>query len=183
MSLTSSAATDWNPVWSPDGRYFYFASDRGGAMNLWRVPVDEESGRLLGEPQAITTPTSYIAHLSISADGRRLAYSSIQVAANIGRITLNTVTGSVQGETGWVTTGSRSWSSPDPSPDGQWVTFYSRLQPEGDLYVRCAPTGARCGRSRVTRPSIACRAGHPTACGFCSFETAVTDSISLESQA
>ena len=105
-------------------------------MNLWRVPVDEESGRPLGEPQAITTPTSWdIAHLSISADGRRLVYSSIQVAANIGRITLDPVTGSVQGETGWVTTGSRSWSSPDPSPDGQWVTFYSRLQPEGDLYA------------------------------------------------
>ena len=30
VSLTSSAATDWNPVWSPDGRHLYFASDRGG---------------------------------------------------------------------------------------------------------------------------------------------------------
>jgi Tol biopolymer transport system component/serine/threonine protein kinase len=135
VPVTSSAATDWNPVWSPDGRYLYFASDRGGAMNLWRVPMDEESGKPLGEPQAITTPTSYIAHLSISADGRRLAYSSILATANIGRLTLDPSTGDSKGEAGWLTTGSRSWSSPDPSPDGQWVTFYSRLLPEGDLYV------------------------------------------------
>ena len=135
VPVTSSAATDWNPVWSPDGRYLYFASDRGGAMNLWRVPMDEDSGKPLGEPQAITTPTSYIAHLSVSADGRRLAYSSILATANIGRLTLDPSTGDVKGEAGWLTTGSRSWSSPDPSPDGQWVTFYSRLQPEGDLYV------------------------------------------------
>jgi len=99
------------------------------------VPMDEESGKPIGEPQAITTPTSYIAHLSISADGRRLAYSSILATANIGRLTLDPSTGDVKGDAGWLTTGSRSWSSPDPSPDGQWVTFYSRLQPEGDLYV------------------------------------------------
>ncbi|HEY7216051.1 MAG TPA: protein kinase, partial [Thermoanaerobaculia bacterium] len=26
---------NWNPVWSPDGRYLFFASDRSGSMNLW----------------------------------------------------------------------------------------------------------------------------------------------------
>ena len=35
--VTSDAALDWNPVWSPDGRFLYFSSDRGGSMNLWRI--------------------------------------------------------------------------------------------------------------------------------------------------
>jgi Tol biopolymer transport system component len=31
VEVTTDAAMDWNPVWSPDGKYLYFASDRGGA--------------------------------------------------------------------------------------------------------------------------------------------------------
>ena len=46
----------WSPVWSPDGGYLYFASDRGGSMNLWRLPIDEDSGKVLGRPEAITAP-------------------------------------------------------------------------------------------------------------------------------
>jgi Tol biopolymer transport system component len=34
-----------------------------------------------------------------------------------------------------VTTGSRFWANPDPSPDGSFVVFYSQVAPEGDLYV------------------------------------------------
>jgi Tol biopolymer transport system component len=104
-------------------------------MNLWRVAIDEESGTPLGEAEAITTPASYIGHLSISADGRRLAYASILQTANISALALDPSTGVVKGEAAWLTTGTRSWSSPDPSPDGDSITFYSRLQPEGDLYV------------------------------------------------
>ena len=29
VEVTNDAAMDWNPVWSPDGKYLYFASDRG----------------------------------------------------------------------------------------------------------------------------------------------------------
>ena len=43
-----------------------------------------------------------------------------------------------------VTTGLRQWSTPDPSPDGQWVAFYTLNQPEGLLYVsRPDGTGLR----------------------------------------
>ena len=45
------------------------------------------------------------------------------------------MTGSVIGEPTFVTSGSRRWSSPDPSPDGQWVAFYSVVIQEGHVYV------------------------------------------------
>jgi serine/threonine protein kinase len=44
VPVTGDAFVDWNPTWSPDGRYLYFSSDRGGSMNLWRVRIDEQSG-------------------------------------------------------------------------------------------------------------------------------------------
>jgi tricorn protease-like protein len=45
------------------------------------------------------------------------------------------VSAKVVGEPRPVTTGTRSWSTPDLSPDGQSVAFYTLDQPEGDIYI------------------------------------------------
>lgn len=144
--VTSGTATDWCPKWSPDGKYLYFASDRGGSMNLWRVPMDEESGKPTGEPEAIVTPAMSLAHPAISADGKRIAYCNVLETQNIQRIAFDPVSVKMTGEPEWITTGSGRWSSCDVSPDGQWLVFYSRKGslPEGHLYViRTDKTGLR----------------------------------------
>jgi len=137
---TTGTATDWSPVWAPDGRHIYFVSDRGGSMNLWRVAIDEASGKPLGEPEPIITPAPFLAHPSVSADGRRIAYTAVTQTQNIQRLPLDPATLTVKGDPSWVTTGSRLWANPDPTPDGEWVVFYSRDQPEGDVYI-CRPDG------------------------------------------
>jgi serine/threonine protein kinase/Tol biopolymer transport system component len=71
-----ATADGWNPVWSADGAHLYFASDRGGSMNLWRLRIDEPSGRVRGVPQPVTTPSPWSAMLSPSRDGRRILYVS-----------------------------------------------------------------------------------------------------------
>jgi Tol biopolymer transport system component len=71
----------------------------------------------------------------LSADGRRIVFTSALVTANIQGMAFDPVAGAGKGEPFWVTTGSRRWSSPDPSPDGTWVAFYSLVRPEGDIYV------------------------------------------------
>ena len=103
-------------------------------MNLWRVAIDEVSGRVQGELEPITSPASFAAHLSISSGGL-LAYSAVLETQNIQKLRLDPGTGDVLGEPLPVTTGSRLWANPDPSPDGEWVVFYSQVGPEGDLYV------------------------------------------------
>lgn len=142
--VTSDAATDWNPVWSPDGKYLYFGSDRGGSMNLWRVAIDARSGLPVKEPEPITTPAPFLAHLTLSSDGRRLAYSSVQISQNIQKLSIDPSTFAAGSVPTSVTTGSRLWSSPDPSADGSSLAFYSRVGPEGDLYLmRADGTGFR----------------------------------------
>jgi Tol biopolymer transport system component len=73
VEVTNDAATDWNAVWSPDGKYLYFASDRGGSMNLWRVPIEEQTGKVLGQPEAVTTPSAYNSRFKVGKYSRPLA--------------------------------------------------------------------------------------------------------------
>jgi Tol biopolymer transport system component len=113
-------------------------------MNLWRIAIDESTGKARGAPEAVTTPATYLAHPALSGDARHIAYTSAQISINIQRMAFDPVAGEVRGEPIPVTTGSRRWSSPDPSPDGQSVAFYTLAQPEGQLYVsRADGTGMR----------------------------------------
>lgn len=144
VALMNDAPIDWNPIWAPDGKHLYFVSDRSGTMNLWRMAIDEDSGKARSEPEPIVTPAPFLAHPTISADGAHLAYASVQLTTNIQRLGLDPSTATTVGDPVWVTSGSRLWSSPDPSPDGQFVVYYSRVEPEGDLYLsRADGTGQR----------------------------------------
>jgi serine/threonine-protein kinase len=133
-TVTSDIPTDWSPTWSPDGGYIYFSSDRGGSMNLWRIPMDQSRGLPTGEAEPVTTPATFVAHPTISGDGRSVAYSHVLMTQNIEKATLDPSTG-LMSDPVPLTSGSRQWSSPDPSPDGTSVAFYSRDLPEGDLYI------------------------------------------------
>jgi Tol biopolymer transport system component len=135
VAVMNDPPYDWNPIWAPDGKHLYFVSDRSGTMNLWRIAIDEETGKARGEPEPLVTPAPFLAHPTISADGTHLAYSSVLMTTNVQGLGLDPSTAAVTGDPLWVTTGSRLWSQPDPSPDGQFVVFYSRVEPEGDLYV------------------------------------------------
>jgi Tol biopolymer transport system component len=141
--ITNDAAVDWGPVWAPDGKHLYFTSNRAGSMNIWRVAIDETGGKTLAAPEPITVPSEYVAYLSISADGRRLLYGSLNLTAQVLRVAFDPVAGKVVGTPAPVTTGSRFWFFPSPSPDGEWVAMSSARGQE-DLYVvRSDGTGLR----------------------------------------
>jgi serine/threonine protein kinase/Tol biopolymer transport system component len=135
MPVTSDGSLNWNAIWAPAGDFLYFASNRGGSMNIWRIAIDESSGRTRSAAQPITTPAAFAGHLSISADGRRLAYSAVLETQNIQKMAFDPVRGEFVGAPEAVTSGSRFWANPDPSPDGTSVVVYSQIAPEGDLYV------------------------------------------------
>jgi Tol biopolymer transport system component len=138
--VTADAATDWSPSWSPDG-FLYFSSDRGGSMNLWRVEIDEETGNAVGALQPVTTPAPFLAHATVAAGGSRIAYSAVIQTRNLQRAAFDPGSGTFKGDPGWLTTGSRSWSNPDLSPDAQSLAFYS-APPEEKIHVARADGGA-----------------------------------------
>jgi Tol biopolymer transport system component len=125
---------DWRPVWSPDGRALYFASDRGGSMNLWRIVIDEESGLTRGDARPITTPAVWSGPFSISADGKRIAYTVLDESARLVGIPFDPVEGELTGEAVRITRGALQVHTWDASPDGEWVAFSNAGRQE-DLYL------------------------------------------------
>jgi Tol biopolymer transport system component len=135
VQVTDDAAFDWNPVWSPDGGHIYFVSDRGGSMNLWRVPVEEQTGRVTGPPEPLTAPSPYAQQVAFSRDGRRAAYVSQVGSTNIYAAAFSPYKEAVTGPPAAVTRGSRHAAAPDLSPDGEWFVYSSQGERQEDIYL------------------------------------------------
>ena len=126
--LTNDLPIDWSPVWSHDGRYLYFGSDRGGTMSLWRNALDEKTGERMGDPEPIPVPARFAGHFSISQDDRHIVYTALETASAICRAPLGETRGTN------LLSGSILIFSFDISPDGQWIAFSNSGQQE-DIYV------------------------------------------------
>ena len=84
IPLTDGQSKDWRPSWSVDGRSLYYVSNRGGAMDLWQLPIGSD-GTLAGEPVPLTVGIG-MRRAAFSDDGSRMAYSDGGRIANLWRI-------------------------------------------------------------------------------------------------
>jgi eukaryotic-like serine/threonine-protein kinase len=134
VPVTDDPHLDWSPAWAPDGRSLYFASDRGGSMNLWRVAIDPDSGIPSGSPQALTTPSPWSGEISIARSGGKLVFASRAGDFNVHRIGFDPQTGTVSGPDVPVTSGSALWIEIDSSPADSEVVMRSWSGNE-DLYL------------------------------------------------
>jgi Tol biopolymer transport system component len=145
VPVTNDAHVDWDPVWSPDGAHLYFVSDRGGRRNLWQVPIDEESGKTLGPPGAVTSgAVADYFHPSISGDGRKVAFVASVRETDFWKIGFDPDTGSVKGESFPITQDSRAGSDPDISPNGEWLVYRSLGKQEDICIMRVNGADRRC---------------------------------------
>jgi len=133
--ITKDASTNWNPVWSPDGKFLYFASDRSGNMSFWRVAIDEKSGKVQGEAETVSTPANFNRHLSFSANGRRMIYVQTDQQSNIQGLNFNANTEKVTGEPFWITRGDRHIVRPELSPDGTRFVMRVSRRTQDDIMV------------------------------------------------
>jgi eukaryotic-like serine/threonine-protein kinase len=125
VAVTNDLAVDFSPLWSSDGQYLLFSSDRGGTLNLWRVPLDEATGQARGPAEPLTTNSTWVADVAVSGDGHRVAYAAVTLTSNIQRFDADATTGAIHGAGTWVTTGSAFRRYFDVSPDGERIAFTS----------------------------------------------------------
>lgn len=125
----STSTINFNPVWSPDGNFLYFVSNKDENISFWRVKIDQTTGKSLSEPEIVLSPSKRSHHLTFSADGTKMAYVEGEVKANIQIVGFDAKTGKTVGEPSWVTSGDRRLSRPEISPDGNF--FVSRVLRRG----------------------------------------------------
>lgn len=135
VEVTNDTNSDWNPIWAPDGRYLYFASDRDGKMNLWRMQIDERSGQITGKPEPARLPGDYVQHFGFSTDGRLMAYVQQSMRKSLYQIAFNPTAQNAAGQPVPINQGSRLFSNPDVSPDGEWLVFTNQGEKQEDLFI------------------------------------------------
>ena len=87
LQITTNAAYDGDPVWSPDGKQIAFATDRNGNFDIYLVSAEG------GVAKRITTNSATEIPLAFSPDGKEIYFSAqIQKAAE-----------NVQFASGWIT--------------------------------------------------------------------------------
>ncbi|HSO75372.1 MAG TPA: winged helix-turn-helix domain-containing protein [Blastocatellia bacterium] len=114
----------FDPVWSPDGETIYYAR----AFALWKIRVSPTSGETAGEPGlVVSTAPLQIRHLTISADGKRIAYSQLSNDSNLWSVPVSKSTNLATGLPAPLTRNTNSRNLfPLFSPDGGKIAFYFR---------------------------------------------------------
>ena len=115
-------AHNWNPVWAVDGSALFFLSNRAGPRGLWRVSVEPVSGNVTGPAEPVTLPTAFVTYPRTGRGGT-IVYSDVRAASNVSVLSFDAATATIGGPPQPVTTGTRFWLPPHPSPDGQWLAL------------------------------------------------------------
>jgi serine/threonine-protein kinase len=129
--LTFDEASDTEQVWSPDGQYVVFSSDRHGADNLYRKRADGS-----GDLERLTEGTAPQWASSMTRDGRFLIYMQAGQSFDLWVLPLD---GDREPEVFLNTTFSEA--DGDFSPDGNWLAYDSNESGRSEVYVRPFPMG------------------------------------------
>jgi serine/threonine-protein kinase len=137
--LTTDAAQDTRPVWTPDGLHVAFASDRAapGTPNLYVAPADGSR-----EAERLTTSSNAQQPGSWHPNGKFLAFEQMNPATGMDVMILP-IERDEQSRwragiaTAFVNTTRMEWD-PAFSPDGRWIAYASSASP-GDREVFVQP--------------------------------------------
>lgn len=127
--LTSGPDTEFDPVWSPDGRELFYVVDTP-PFELHRIPVDApDAGEPLWEERTELDTTTAV----VSPDGRLLAYNVTRSGTG-NDIFIRPIDGSEPPHPVAVTAAEEQY--PAFSPDGRWIAYESDETGRPEIYVQ-----------------------------------------------
>jgi eukaryotic-like serine/threonine-protein kinase len=115
-ALTTGTTDEYSPSVSKDGT-LVFASIQANS-DLYSLPLDANRGKVLGAPQRLTKEVGTDTARSISANGKKVAFTSDRSG-----VTQVWVKDLVIGQERALTTGGKAKTRPEISPDGQLVAW------------------------------------------------------------
>jgi len=140
VNVTDRGSLNTCPVWVPGKRALLFVSDRQGGRDIYQVFLGRD-GAPAGDPVRITTGLGPD-RLSISADGRRLAWSVYSETTNIWSLPIPARDSVPLSEAQPVTTGTQNIEQVEVSRDGTWLYFDSNRGGSMDLWRQPLAGGA-----------------------------------------
>jgi len=133
---------NYQPIWTPDGRWVTFTSNREGKYGLYRVPADKS-----GPPELLLTADDFTEPASWTPDGKTLLYSQ----RKDGKVQIWSLEAPGSGGESKPRLFSRSVFNEDfpaLSPDGKWVAYTSDESGKFEAYVEPFPGPG--GRSQIS---------------------------------
>jgi len=139
IPLSDGMTNVWSPSWSNDGRRIFYASNRGGIMDLWQQVMTVE-GTPIGDPIAVTSGLD-LRSAAFSPDGTRLAYSVGGRMAGIWRVPILADRPATWSDAMQVISERAYIEFADVSPDGKQLAVSSDRRGNQDLFVLPASGG------------------------------------------
>lgn len=121
--VTFSPAIESSPIWSHDGRFLYYVASVNGSSAIWRIRIDEDSGRTTGTPEIVPTPYSQPLFLTRSADGSRFAWSDARPVNRIMRVAFDADARRTRGTPTEISPGGPEWEDSEVEVDLQVATL------------------------------------------------------------
>jgi Tol biopolymer transport system component len=138
VRVTDDVHMHMNPVWTTNGGGLLYMSNARGGRDLYYQRISR-NGAPRGLPQRLTTGLS-VHGISVSADGRYVAYSTLTTSAGIWTLPVPVEAVSVS-TARQVTSASERIETVRVSRDGEWLAFDSDRAGNADIYRMSARGG------------------------------------------
>jgi TolB protein len=147
FELTDGTHRDMSPAWAGPSS-IVFASDRGGAMNLWQINVDFDRQRAAADAVQITLGAGEDVDPAIARDGT-LAYATLRRLQNLWRVAVNPET--LQFDANPERIMSASWNDIAPAYSSNNKTLAFSSDRDGKLDVWLLEDGQEVPRQLTNR--------------------------------
>jgi Tol biopolymer transport system component len=132
VEVTAEKALNLSPVWSADGRVLFFVSNREGPRDIYAAEIGDD-GRVRSDPWRVTTGLG-VQSIALSADGRRLAYSTYTARANLWSLPIPARGPVDTSSARALTSENQIIEAASVSRDGRWLLFDSNRYQNGDIF-------------------------------------------------